>query len=141
MVPYQIEQIRGPIVQELIVIAGIVGGLLPFNTLTNWIFMGSFFFWAGANANLVMSHAGTTYGARDYAKIWGRMAPLYTVIRVFAPMILPICLAKATTTLIGYRTAYTVFGIAAFVAVILIFFSDEKVIKEPGKAPTARTKF
>lgn len=204
MVPYQIEQIRGPIVQGLMatgnfdnmgaaigaamsdgtiaakassymkilpilalpgsifsgwldqkigtrrtgiimaifyVIAGVAGGLLPFNTFTNWIFMGSFFFWTGANANLVMSHAGTTYGPRDYAKVWGRMAPLYTIIRVFAPMVLSICLARAATTLIGYRTAYTVFGIAALVAVILIYFSDEKVIKEPGKAPTARTKF
>lgn len=121
-------------------IAGFAGGLMPFNTVTNWIFMGSFFFWTGANANLVMSHAGSTFGARDYPKLWGRMAPLYSVMRNLAPLVLSICLSSAATTLVGYRHTYAVFGFGAVLAFILIFFTDQNVFKKPGEAPTGTTK-
>jgi len=203
MVPYQIEQIRGPIVQDLMatgnfenmgaaisaamsdgsiaakasgymqilpvfaipgsifsgwldqkfgtrhtgmamavfyVIAGFAGGLMPFNTVTNWIFMASFFFWTGANANLVMSHAASTFGPRDYPRLWGRMAPIYTLMRIFSPMVLSIFLTYSASSLIGYRNSYTFFGCAAILALILIFFTDQNVFKKSGEAPTGATK-
>lgn len=203
MVPYQIEQIRGPIVQNMMatgnfenmgaaigaamadnsiadqatnymkllpvfaipgsilsgwldqkfgtrrtgmtmaffyVLSGIAGGLLPYNTVTNWIFMGFFFFWTGANANLVMSHAVSTFGPRDYPRLWGRMAPILNLMRICAPMVLSVFLAKAATTVLGYRYAYTFFAAAALVALILIFFTDQHVFKKPGEAPTGVTK-
>jgi MFS family permease len=121
-------------------IAGFAGGLMPFNTVTNWIFMGTFFFWTGANANLVMSHASSTFGPRDYPMLWGRMAPIFTLMRIFAPMVLSLFLVKAATAVVGYRNSYTFFGCAAIFALIFIFFTDQHVFKKPGEAPTGVTK-
>jgi sugar phosphate permease len=122
-------------------IAGFAGGLMPYNTVTNWIFMGFFFFWTGANANLVMSHAVSTFGPRDYPRLWGRMAPILNLMRVCSPMVLSLFLANAAAAVAGYRNAYAFFGCASVVALILIFLTDEHVFKKPGQTPTGATKF
>jgi sugar phosphate permease len=121
-------------------IAGFAGGLMPYNAVTNWIFVGLFFFWTGANANLVMSHAVSAFGPRDYPRIWGRMAPILNLMRVIAPMVLSVFLAGAVTAAAGYRNAYTFFAFASVLAAILIFFSDQCVFKKPGEAPTGTSK-
>lgn len=121
-------------------LAGFAGGLLPYNTVSNWIFMGFFFFWTGANANLVMSHAVSAFGPRDYPRLWGFMAPILNLMRVCSPMVLSVFLAKAATTVIGYRNAYTFFACASVLALILIFFTDQHVFKKPGETPTGATK-
>jgi hypothetical protein len=121
-------------------IAGFSGGLLPYNTVSNWIFMGFFFFWTGANANLVMSHAVSVFGPRDYPRIWGRMAPILNLMRVLSPMVLSVFLANAATAVVGYRHAYAFFGCASIVALILIFFADQHIFKKPGEAPTGAAK-
>lgn len=117
-------------------VAGLVGGLAPYNTVTNWIFVGFFFFWTGANSNLAMSHAASCFGPRDYPKIWGRMAFIVNLMRICGPLMLSMSLTYTQ----GYQGAYTVFGALSIVAIILIFMSDNHIIKEPGKAPTGAVK-
>ena len=130
----------GMLMAAFYVISCVFGGLMPYNSFTNWVFMGLFFFWSGANANLVMSHAISCFGPRDYPVLWGYMSPIMHIFRVAAPLVLSLFLSIASTSLIGYRTSYTVFAGASLVALVLIFFSNQNMIKKPGEPATAYTK-
>lgn len=118
------------------IISGLCGGILPFNTVTNVIFVFMFFFMTGSNANLVMSHVMSLYGPRDYPAIWGKSAVVMQIFTVTAPLVLSTSL-KYTES---YRGAYTAFMVAAIVAFILIFLSANRIDKEPGQKPTAEYK-
>ena len=118
------------------IIAAACAGFLPYNTVTNYIFIFLFFWWTGANANLAMSHVASVFGPRDYPHVYGRLQFLINALRVTAPLVLSFALARFGT----YRVAYTVFCVLSVIAFILLFLSDNRIDKEPGKAPTAAYK-
>lgn len=118
------------------IISGVCGGFLPYNSVTNVIFVFMFFFMTGSNANMVMSHVMSLYGPRDYPVIWGRSAVIMQIFTVTAPIILSTSLRLTN----GYRSAYAAFAIASLVGTILIFFSASRIDKEPGEKPTAQYK-
>lgn len=118
------------------IISGLCGGVLPYNQVTNVIFVFMFFFMTGSNANLVMSHVMSLYGPRDYPAIWGKCAVIMQIFTVTAPLVLSTSL-KATG---GYRAAYAAFMVVAIVAFILIFLSSNRIDKEPGQKPGAEYK-
>lgn len=116
------------------IISGVCGGLLPYNGVTNVIFVFVFFFTTGSNANMVMSHVMSLYCPRDYPVIWGRSAVIMQIFTVTAPIILSTSLRLTQ----GYRGAYAAFAVASLAGTILIFFSASRIDKEPGKKPTAQ---
>lgn len=118
------------------IISGLCGGVLPYNTVTNVIFVFMFFFMTGSNANLVMSHVMSLFGPRDYPVIWGRTAVLMQIFTVTAPIILSTSL-KMTD---GYRGAYCAFFVASIIGFVLIFLAANRIDKEPGQKPAAQYK-
>lgn len=118
------------------IISGVCGGFLPYNSVTNVIFVFMFFFMTGSNANMVMSHVMSLYGPRDYPVIWGRSAVIMQIFTVTAPIILSTSLRLTN----GHRSAYAAFAIASLVGTILIFFAASRIDKEPGEKPTAQYK-
>lgn len=118
------------------IISGLCGGVLPYNQVTNVIFVFLFFFMTGSNANLVMSHVMSLYGPRDYPAIWGKCAVIMQIFTVTAPLILSTSLRLTE----GYRAAYTAFMVCAIVATVLIFLSSNRIDKEPGQKPGAEYK-
>ena len=128
--------------------AGGLFGLIPYSTVTNYIFIFLFFFWTGANANLGMSHAASVFGPRDYPHVWGRMAFIVNLLRVTAALVLSWGISNfAVTTAAGtvnngpgYRAGYSVFFILCLVAIVCLFISDSRVDKKPGEKVTARYK-
>lgn len=126
----------GMLMSGFYVLAALCGGFLPYNVVTNWIFILVFFWWTGATGNLPMSHAASCFGPRDYAHVYGRMAFIINVLRVTSPLILSIGLRYFS----GFRFAYKIYCIASLCALIMLFFSDNRVDKEPGKKPTAAYK-
>lgn len=126
----------GMMMSAFYVVASICGGFLPYNKVTNFIFILFFFWWTGATGNLPMSHANSTFGARDYAHVYGRMAFIINILRVTAPIILSVALNHFG----GYRFAYKVFCVCSAAALVMLWFSDNRVDKEPGQAPTASYK-
>ncbi len=118
------------------VISGLCGGFLPYNPVTNFIFVFMFFFMTGSNANMVMSHCMSAFGPRDYPRIWGRMAVFMQLFTVTAPIILATSLRMTDS----YRGGYAAFCIASLIGTILIYFAASRIDKEPGQAPTAQYK-
>ena len=118
------------------IISGFCGGVLPYNPVTNFIFVFLFFFMTGSNANMVMSHVMSLYGPRDYPAIWGKSAVIMQIFTVTAPIILSTSL-KLTG---GYRAGYTAFMVASIIGTILIFLAASRIDKEPGQKPTAQYK-
>ncbi len=112
------------------------GSCLPYNSVTNWIFVGLLFFWAGAISNLPMSHACSVFGPRDYPVLWGRMQPMMALIRVSNAIVLSFFLTQFGT----HRSAYMFFMFLAAVAFVLMLISDSQIVKEPGQKPTAAYK-
>ncbi|MCD8332030.1 MAG: MFS transporter [Oscillospiraceae bacterium] len=115
------------------IISALCGGVLPFNTVTNIIFVFLFFFMTGSNANMVMSHIMSLFGPRDYPSIWGRSAVALQIFTVTAPLIL----SQSLKTTGSYRGAYAAFMVASIIAFVLIFFAANRIDKEPGQKPTA----
>lgn len=118
------------------IISGLCGGVLPYNTVTNVIFVFMFFFMTGSNANLVMSHVMSLYGPRDYPAIWGKCAVIMQIFTVTAPLVLATSLRLTE----GYRSAYAAFMVASIIGFILIFLSSNRIDKEPGQKPGAEYK-
>lgn len=118
------------------IISGLCGGILPYNQVTNFIFVFLFFFMTGSNANMVMSHIMSLYGPRDYPVIWGRSAVIMQIFTVTAPLILSTSL-KLTES---YRGGYAAFAVASLIGTILIFLAASRIDKEPGQKPTAYYK-
>ncbi len=118
------------------IISGLCGGVLPFNTVTNLIFVFLFFFMTGSNANMVMSHIMSLFGPRDYPVIWGKSAVALQIFTVTAPLILSTSLKSSGS----YRGAYAAFMVASIIAFVLIFFAANRIDKEPGQKPTASYK-
>ena len=118
------------------IISGLCGGVLPYNQVTNVIFVFLFFFMTGSNANLVMSHVMSLYGPRDYPAIWGKCAVIMQIFTVTAPLVLSTSLRLTE----GYRAAYAAFMVCAIVATVLIFLSSNRIDKEPGQKPGAEYK-
>ena len=118
------------------IISGVCGGFLPYNPVTNFLFVFLFFFMTGSNANMVMSHCMSAFGPRDYPRIWGRMAVFMQLFTVTAPIILSTSLRLTNS----YRGGYAAFAVASLVGTILIFFAASRIDKEPGKAPTGQHK-
>lgn len=112
------------------------GSCLPFNTVTNWLFAGLLFFWAGAISNLPMSHAASVFGPRDYPAIWGRMQPIMALIRVSNAIVLSFFLSTFGT----HRSAYVFFMVMAAVSLVLMLVSDSHIVKKPGEKPTEAYK-
>lgn len=126
----------GMMMAAFYVIAAACAGFMPYNKVTNYIFIFVFFWWTGANANLGMSHVASVFGPRDYPHVYGRLQFLINALRVTAPLVLSFALAQFGT----YRVAYSVFCVLSVIALILLFISDNRIDKEPGKAPTAAYK-
>lgn len=118
------------------IISTLCGGLLPFNQVTNIIFVFMFFFMTGSNANLVMSHAMSFFGPRDYGHIYGRMAVLLQLGTVTAPLVL----ANSLRISGNYRLGYAAFFVASCIGFILIFIAANRADKEPGQPATAYYK-
>lgn len=108
------------------------GGFAPYNTVTNWLFFGVTNFWGGAISNLPQSHACSCFGFRDYPTLWAYMNPIMSLIRVLNSSVLAFALAN----LAGYRSAYQIFMFCAIAAGVILFFSDNQIIKKPGEKPT-----
>ena len=105
------------------------GGFMPYNSVTNWLFFGFTIFWGGAISNLPQSHACSVFGFRDYPALWAGMNPIMSLIRALNSTVLAISLSY----LGGYRDAYKIFCVCAVVAGILLFISDNQIIKKPGE--------
>ncbi len=120
----------GMIMAAFYIIAGVFGGFVPYNSVSNWVFLCSFFFWTGAMANLPMSHAISVFGPRDYPGLWARMMPIMALVRITSPLVLAYSLTAVGT----YRGAYGFFGIMAIIALVLIYFTNSRIDKKPGKA-------
>lgn len=118
------------------IISGLCGGFLPYNQVTNFVFVFLFFFMTGSNANMVMSHIMSLYGPRDYPVIWGRSAVIMQIFTVTAPLILSTSL-KLTDS---YRGGYAAFAVASLIGTILIFLAAGRIDKEPGQKPAAQYK-
>ncbi len=112
------------------------GGFMPYSRLTNWLFFGFTVFWGGAISNLPQSQACSVFGFRDYPALWAGMNPIMSLIRVLNSSVL----AFALSSLGGYRDAYKIFCGCAVVAGILLFLSDNQVIKKPGEKATGAIK-
>lgn len=112
------------------------GGFAPYNSVTNWLFFGFSIFWGGAISNLPQSHACSCFGFRDYPALWARMNPIMALIRVLNATVLAFALAN----LGGYRSAYQIFMVCAIAAGVMLFLSDNQVLKKPGEAPTGALK-
>ena len=76
------------------------------------------------------------FGFRDYPALWAGMNPIMSLIRVLNSSVL----AFALSSLGGYRDAYKIFCGCAVVAGILLFLSDNQVIKKPGEKATGVIK-
>ena len=118
------------------IISAFCGGVLPYNTVTNVIFVFLFFFMTGSNANMVMSHCMSLFGPRDYPRIWGRMAVFMQIFTVTAPLILSTSLSRTGS----YRGGYCAFMVASIIAFALIFVAANRIDKEPGQASGAEYK-
>ena len=112
------------------------GGFAPYNTVTNWLFFGFSIFWGGAISNLPQSHACSCFGFRDYPTLWAPMNSIMALVRVLNSAVL----AFAIANLSGIRSAYQIFMVCAIVAAVMLFFSDNQVLKKPGQAPTGVRK-
>lgn len=126
----------GIILAAFYAIGTLFGGFVPYSTATNWIFYVFTFFLVGGMSNLPQSHTCSVYGGRDYPKLWGYINPIISLIRVCNTAIL----AFALSSLNGYRDAYKIFMVCSIIAGVLLFFSDNNVIKDPGEKPTGVIK-
>jgi hypothetical protein len=77
----------------------------------------------GGNANWPVSLVSTTYGYRNFAKVYSLINPSISIIRMCAFATLAIAL-KLTCSMTG---AYMVFvGLAVFAAILILFINDKQ---------------
>ncbi|MCC8142329.1 MAG: MFS transporter [Lachnospiraceae bacterium] len=124
-------RLTGIIVCLVFGIACLCGGAFPFNWLTNILFVGLLGFFNGGINNIPMSHAVSVYGSESFSRMWTFIFPIIRVISACAGVTLALFMNATGST----RGAYTLFGILAFVGAVLVFFTNERLEKEPGKAP------
>lgn len=87
----------------------------------------------GGNANWPVSLVTTTFGHRNFAKVYSLINPAISIIRMLSFVVLAISL-----TLTGsYSAAYVAFVILAVVAAALIYFVNDKQYADPDEAAPA----
>lgn len=114
-------------------VSTLCGGFMPYNSVTNYIFIFVYFWFAGGNTYLAMSHVASVFGPRDYPHVYGRLQFLLNGIRVCSPLVLSVAIGTFGT----YRWAYRFYCVTSIIAFIFIFLSDQRVEKEPGNKPSA----
>lgn len=107
-------------------------GFLPFSTVSNAIFIVFYCLVLGAISNLPASHAINVYGP-DFAKAWKFILIIILGMSSCSSLIL----GKVMELTGSYKGAFVYGVFIAIAGIIIISFSDSKVIKKPGEKPVA----
>ena len=105
-------------------------GFLPFNNVTNVLFIAFYCCNVGALSNVPVSHAISLYGT-DFPKAWKMCIVIIQVISAFSQTLL----GKAVSATGSYAGAFKVLTFIAIIALVVICFADSKLIKKPGEKP------
>ena len=107
------------------------GGVMPYTTVTNVLFIAIYGAFMGSISNLPMSHAVSIFGVKFYPKIWTLIMPIMRLIASFAASILAYFQAATGS----FRGAYAAFMVMAIVSSIILVFTNQSLEKKPGKPP------
>lgn len=112
------------------VAACLILGLVPFSMVSMFLALACFSCVMGAVSNVPLSRAIGAYGSHNFVKAQGLLFPIMATLSAPVTSILAFSLNRTGT----YNLAYTIFGILAIIAFILVGIASADAIRlEDGK--------